>query len=72
MSQMALPRGSLIGRPAPMAAARGSSISQAWRAPALIAASVTARRSTLVTPDGTQIMTSGLKRRLRPWTLPMK
>ena len=46
MSQIALPRGSVIGRPAPIAAASGSSISHAWRAPAEIAASVTARRST--------------------------
>ena len=55
-----------------MAAASGSSISQAWRAPAEIAASVTARRSTEVTPEGTQIMISGLNRRWRPCTLPMK
>jgi len=41
-------------------------------APAEIAASVTARRSTLVTPEGTQIMISGLKIRCRPWTLAMK
>ena len=72
MSQTAWPRGSLMGRLAPIAAASGSSISQAWRAPAEIAASVTARRSTLVTPEGTQIMISGLKMRCRPWTREMK
>ncbi len=71
-SQIALPRGSEMGRPAPIAAARGSSINHACRAPAEMAASVTARRSTDVTPEGTQIMISGLKIRWRPWTLPMK
>ena len=55
-----------------MAAASGSSMSHACLAPAEIAASVTARLSTEVTPDGTQIMISGLKMRCRPCTLPMK
>ena len=72
ISQTALPRGSAIGRPAPIAAASGSSMSQACRAPAEIAASVTARRSTEVTPDGTQIMISGLKSRWRPCTFPIR
>ena len=71
-SQIALPLGSAMGRPAPMAAASGSSMSQACRAPAEIAASVTARRSTEVTPDGTQIMISGLNSRWRPCTFPMR
>ena len=66
MSQIALPLGSAIGRPTPIAAASGSSMSHACRAPAEIAASVTALRSTDVTPDGTQIMISGLNRRWRP------
>ena len=44
-----------------MAAASGSSIRYASRAPAFMAASRTARFSTLVTPDGTQIMTSRLE-----------
>jgi hypothetical protein len=61
-----------MGRPALMGAASGLSISHAWRAPAEMAASVTARRSTEVTPEGTQIMISGLKIRWRPRTLPMK
>ena len=52
MSTMRLPLGSLMGRPAPMAAAMGSSMRRAQRAPALRAASRTARRSTSVTPDG--------------------
>ena len=52
MSTMRLPEGSETGRPAPMAAAIGSSMSRAQRAPALRAASRTARFSTSVTPDG--------------------
>ncbi len=52
MSTMRLPDGSLTGRPAPIAAAIGSSMSRAQRAPALSAASRTARFSTSVTPDG--------------------
>ena len=72
MSQIAWPRGWAMGRPAPIAAARGSSMSHAWRAPAEIAASVTARRSTDVTPEGTQIMISGLNSRCRPCTLPTR
>ena len=52
MSTISDPDGSLTGRPAPIAAAIGSSISRAQRAPALSAASRTARFSTSVTPDG--------------------
>ena len=52
MSTMSDPDGSDTGRPAPIAAAIGSSISRAQRAPALRAASRTARFSTSVTPDG--------------------
>ena len=52
MSTMRLPDGSLTGRPAPIAAAIGSSIRRAQRAPLLRAASRTARFSTSVTPDG--------------------
>ncbi len=54
------PCGSVMGRPAPIAAAIGSSMSRASRAPALIAASYTARRSTSVTPDGIPITILGL------------
>ena len=52
MSTMRLPDGSLTGSPAPIAAAMGSSMSRAQRAPALRAASRTARFSTSVTPEG--------------------
>ena len=52
MSTIRLPDGSPTGSPAPIAAAMGSSISRAQRAPALSAASRTARFSTSVTPDG--------------------
>ena len=72
MSMMRLPLGPEIGMFAPIAAASGSSIRCAARAPARIAASFTARRSTLVTPDGTQIMSSGRKMRMLPQTLSMK
>ena len=69
MSTMRLPDGSLTGRPAPIAAAIGSSIRRAQRAPALRAASRTARFSTSVTPDG---MPSSIRGRgispTRSWT----
>ena len=52
MSTIRLPDGSPTGRPAPIAAAIGSSIRRAQRAPAFSAASRTARFSTSVTPDG--------------------
>ena len=69
MSTIRLPDGSLTGRPAPIAAAIGSSIRRAQRAPALSAASRTARFSTSVTPDG---MPSSIRGRgispTRSWT----
>ena len=52
MSTIMFPVGSETGRPAPIAAAIGSSIRYAWRAPAESVASSTARFSTPVTPDG--------------------
>ena len=52
MSTTMLPVGSATGKPAPIAAAMGSSISSTWLAPAWRAASSTARRSTSVTPEG--------------------
>jgi hypothetical protein len=58
--------GSLIGRPAPIAAAIGCSSSCASAAPARRAASFTARRSTSVIADGTQITTRGRLKRLTP------
>ena len=64
-----LATGSLIGSPAPMAAAIGCSMSWASAAPARRAASVTARRSTSVMADGTQITTRGRLNLLTPGPL---
>ena len=63
MSTIMFPVGSAIGRPAPIAAAIGSSIRYACRAPAESVASSTARRSTPVTPEGTQTTTRGWAKR---------
>ena len=63
MSTIMFPVGSATGRPAPIAAAIGSSIRYAWRAPAESVASSTARFSTPVTPDGTQTTTRGCAKR---------
>ena len=64
MSTTMLPVGSCTGRPAPMAAAIGSSMMWAGlRAPAYSAASCTARCSTPVMPDGTQMTMRGLAKR---------
>ena len=63
MSTTMLPVGSCTGRPAPMAAAMGSSMMYARRAPAYSAASITARRSTPVMPEGTQMTMRGLAKR---------
>ena len=65
MSTIMLPCGDWIGRPAPIAAAIGSSMMNAgFRAPAYSAASWTARCSTPVIPDGTHITIRGLAHRL--------
>src|SRR3954452_2044034 len=73
MSTISEPEGSDTGRPAPIAAAIGSSMSPAQRAPALSAASRTARFSTSVTPEG---MPSSIRGRAsiptRSWTLSTK
>ena len=61
-----LPTGSWIGSPAPIAAAMGCSIRKLADAPARRAASLTARRSTAVMAEGTQISTLGRLRRLTP------
>src|SRR5215203_6881552 len=53
------PWASLTGRPVPMAAASGSSMVYAWRAPADSVASLTALSSTPVTPEGTHTTTLG-------------
>ena len=66
------PFGSATSRPAPIAAAIGSSISSAWLAPACIAASWTALFSTVVIREGTHIITRGLNIKRRPDTLPIK
>ena len=66
------PEGSVTGRPAPIAAAIGSSISSTLRAPALSADSWIARRSTAVEPEGTQTMMSGEAKQRRLCTLRMK
>jgi len=60
MSTIILPRTSATGSPAPRAAARGSSIRYASRAPADMAASYTARFSTSVAPEGIPTTTRGL------------
>ena len=54
-----LPMGSWMESPAPMAAAMGCSMRYAAEAPARWAASFTARRSTLVMAEGTQMSTRG-------------
>ena len=73
MSTIMLPTGSATESPIPMAAAIGSSINMTCLAPAFWAASLTARRSTSVIPEGTQItirpiddIQPGLTRRIRP------
>ena len=63
MSTTIEPVGSPTGSPAPIAAAIGSSIRYAWRAPAARQASSTARFSTPVTPEGTQTTTRGWAKR---------
>ena len=56
------PVGSATGRPAPIAAATGSSIKKTLLAPAASADSLIALLSTLVAPDGTQITICGFER----------
>ena len=67
-----LPVGSVMGMPAPMAAAIGSAISPALRAPADRTDWRIARFSTGVAPCGTQTMTLGLVIELRRIALRMK
>ena len=59
ISTTSTPPGSSTGIPAPIAAAIGSSIKYARRAPAPRAASCTARLSTSVTSEGIPIITLG-------------
>jgi hypothetical protein len=63
-STTAVALGSSIGRPAPIAAAIGSSIRCTDRAPAASDASSSARRSTSVIPDGAHIISRGCAKRL--------
>jgi hypothetical protein len=63
MSTISDPTGSATGRPAPIAPASGSSIRNAFAAPASIVASVTASRSTGVSPLGTHTITRARDRR---------
>ena len=65
-----LPRGPSIGSPAPMAAAIGSDTIATRRAPAARPASRTARRSTSVMSDGTQMTSVGfvwIQERSKTW-----
>ncbi len=57
ISTIILPVGSVVGRPAPIAAAIGSSMINTCLTPALSVTSRTAFLSTGVTPDGMQIVT---------------
>ena len=72
MSTTMLPVGSLTGRPAPIAAAIGSSMMLSRRAPARWPASFTALCSTPVMPLGTATTIRGLARWLRLCTFWMK
>src|SRR5450631_2421641 len=64
MSTTMLPEGPSTGKPAPMAAAIGSSMMSTERAPASFAAARTARSSTDVISAGTQMTTEGLGRKI--------
>ncbi len=66
MSTTIDPTGSWMANPAPMAAAMGCSIKKLAEAPARRVASLTARRSTAVMAEGTQISTLGRFNRLIP------
>ena len=72
MSTTIEPLASDTGKPAPIAAAIGSSIKYTVDAPAASAASLIARRSTCVEPQGTQMMMRGLGvKKLRGCTILM-
>ena len=72
MSTTMLPDASVIGMPAPIAAAIASSIRCTSLALARIALSFTARRSTCVISDGTPMTTRGRSQPLRLCALRMK
>ena len=71
-SMTMLPAASVIGMPAPIAAAIASSIRCTSLAFARIALSLTARRSTCVISDGTPMTTRGRSQPLRLCALRMK
>ena len=62
------PAGSETGRPAPIAAAIGSSMMFTRLAPAFSAASLTALRSTAVTPEGMQMITLARVKKKLPFS----
>ena len=72
MSTTMFAPGSVMGRPAPTAAATGSDTRYTLRAPACMADSCTARRSTWVMPEGTLITTRGCTALRARWVLRMK
>ena len=72
ISTIIFAEGSSIGRPTPIAAAIGSSIKTTSLAPARIAESFTARRSTSVIPDGTATTILGAMNVFLRFTLPIK
>ena len=72
MSTIMFPEGSVMGSPAPMAAAMGCSIRYTSRAPALSAASRTARFSTSVMPEGMPMMMRGRAKAFRLCAVWMK
>ena len=72
MSTIMLPVGSVIGRPAPIAAAIACSMMKTSEAPARSAESCTARFSTCVMPDGTEITMRGRTKSERPCAFLMK
>ena len=68
MSTTMHPPALVTGSPAPIAAATGSSMSLVSMDPASAVASTTERRSTSVTPAGTQTTTRGRAKLNRPMT----
>ncbi len=72
MSTIMLPEGSVIGRPAPIAAIIACSTRKTSEAPARIAESLTARFSTWVISDGTPMTMRGWTYILRPCAFLMK
>ncbi len=72
MSTIMFPAGSVMGRPAPIAAAIACSMMKTSEAPARSAESCTARFSTCVIPDGTEMTMRGRTKSERPCAFLMK